>query len=198
MPGKIVIAPLLLTAVMAILPGCAGQPGRTPGQQSAPGDDQAMYNNQPHHEESGFIPGPEITPPGALRAWLDALEGGVRGPRPLIRLPVVIEFSSTHRLSIARAWIGGPGIKPGPDTLRLRLDDGGMGISLVETARGRCRDDALSCALWLEGHWGALVGPVSPSESGEEVPTFAVLGVPGSVGNDGSVRPLRAWIRSGR
>ncbi|MBN2078925.1 MAG: hypothetical protein JW838_08160 [Spirochaetes bacterium] len=194
---KIVIAllPCILIAGITIHPGCSAQKSRIHENETATGEIQAMYNNRLHRGKTVFIPGPAITPPRNLREWLDALERDSRVTRPLIRIPVVIEFTSPHGTSIAGAWIGGPGAKPGPDTILLRLDDGGMGISLVEVARRQCPGNALSCGIWLDGHWGALVRPAPALDDEEDaLPAFAVLGVHGPVTKDEARRPLRAWI----
>ncbi len=191
-------APILfmLIASMAGLPACGARGARVHDEGAAPAEAENMIKKPRHLTHRAFRPGPAIHPSTELLEWLDGLERN--DPRPLIRLPVVIEYTSPRGISIAGAWIGGPGVKQGPDTIRLRLDDGGMGISLVETARGHCHGDG-PCALWLEGHWGALVSPAPPSgERGDDIPSFAVLGVQGPVGEDGPGHPLRAWIEKNR
>ncbi len=185
----------LLIAAMAGLPACGAREARVHDQGAKPGETGTIMMKPRHRTNRAFRPGPAILPSSELREWLDGLEQN-GGPRPLLRLPVVIEFAAPHRLSIARAWIGGPGAEPAPGSIRLRLDDSGMGIPLAEAALRECPGDAPSCALWLEGHWGPLVSPAPPyGEQGDDNPAFAVLAVHGPVKNDGRGRALRAWIR---
>lgn len=183
----------LLIAAMAGLPACGAREARVHDEGAAPGVTETRMMKPRHRTNRAFKPGPAITPPRNLLEWLNGLERN--GPRPLVRLPVVIEFASAHRLSIARAWIGGPGSEPAPGSIRLRLDDSGMGIPLAEAARRECPGDAPSCAIWLEGHWGALVSSAPPSgKRGDDIPAFAVLAVQGPIIEDGKGRPIRAWI----
>lgn len=187
----------LLIAAMTGLPACGAREARVRDEGASPGGTETMIKKPRHLAHRAFRPGPAILPSTELREWLDGLERN--GPRPLVRLPVVIEFTSPHRLSIARAWIGGPGPEPAPGSIRLRLDDSGMGIPLAEASRRECPGEAPSCALWLEGHWGALVGPPRPrDETGEDLPAFAVLGIHGRVRDDGQGRTLRAWVEKNR
>lgn len=187
----------LLIAAMAGLPACGARETRVHDEGASPGGTETMIKKPRHLAHRAFRPGPAILPSTELRDWLDGLERN--GPRPLLRLPVVIEFAAPHRLSIARAWIGGPGTEPAQDAIRLRLDDSGMGIPLAEAALRECPGDAPSCALWLEGHWGALVSPAPPSgERGDDIPAFAVLAIQGPVKKDGQGRAPRAWIEKNR
>ena len=105
--------------------------------------------------ETRFLPGPDIEPSLALLAWF---EGPGQGRS--VRIPVVVTSSP---LGVSGGHVG---MAPGPSeqALRLRLDDGAMGIGLHDRLGEHC-DGAPTCAVWLEGRWGETV-PMPPELSG--------------------------------
>lgn len=159
--------------VLAVLVGCNGQAKSTD-----------MTTPMKPKSESKMVAGPAIAPAAALLDWLEN-EVKPATPRKRIKLPVVVKMDE-HRVSIVDAWVGG-GEAPA-DAIRLKLDDTGMGVALKDQLRRKCA--AATCAVWLEGHWGALVqsGPQLPVPGGKKV--FAVL----SVGEVVSGSGLTAWV----
>ncbi len=138
---------------------CPSRPATGPGGGGPVAVDGQAAGPPPAESDamtSSFVPGPPLSPSGPLLTWLQA-HGGE--PRKLLRLPVVVTFSNPGRFAIGRAWIGGaPADAPPADAVELRLDDTGLKVSLVEHVRARCADDeAMSCALWLDGLWGPRV-----------------------------------------
>ena len=92
------------------------------------------------YPEIVWTKGPSLLPKDALVAWLDSL-----GPKPLVRMPVTIHFRPDG-LGIDRGTAG---------ELDLRLDDTGLGVSLMDHAR-RASPERTSAPLHLEGHWHGM------------------------------------------
>lgn len=92
-----------------------------------------------------FRAGPSVAEASALRAWLDETAAGERAQR--VRLPVVITRST---LGISSAWVGTRADAP-DDALRLRLDDGALGVSLADQLDDRFGAGAGTVVVWLEG-----------------------------------------------
>jgi len=134
--------------------------------------------------EITYGPGPELQPGEVLRAWLE--DQGVRTPKPMLRLPVVLAFEQGQVMGATSAWIGVLPQAP-EDAVMLRIDDSALGISLQERVREHCAPEADSCALWLDGTWGSLLPLLLPPVMGE-IPTFAVRSVKGPVAPGDEVR----------
>ncbi len=115
--------------------------------------------------------GPALAPADALLGWLKSA-----GERRL-RVPVVLRFEDAHRLAIASAQLAARADSVTADAVRLAVDDGGLGVSLLDQLRGLCPADATACAVWLEGRWGALVPMPSIPGFEDEGHPFAVLKV---------------------
>jgi len=101
------------------------------------------------HVELTFTRGPALSPPDALRAWLEQ-----QGDRT-VRLPVTLVLEAPHRIASARVG-----------ELPVTLDDSALGISLVDRLRQACPGQG-ECRVRLEGRWGPdfrvlhFVGPVA-------------------------------------
>lgn len=94
--------------------------------------------------EIAFTPGPALTPAAGALSHLDRL--GAEAPARRVRLPVVLTLDR-ERLAILEARLG-----RGDDASRLRLDDGRLGISLLDRARDLCPPEG-RCVLRLVGYW---------------------------------------------
>ena len=147
--------------IIALIGGCnaapAPRPDRVPGDSPVEGKEQPSPMRMQPTQPLDMVEGPPIHPSGKLLEWLNGSTRTASGARKLIRLPVVIRFADEYRLALGPAFIGASESQLGPDPVALALDDGGMGRSLLDTMRRRCPDDALGCAVWLEGLWGPLV-----------------------------------------
>ena len=97
-------------------------------------------------QEIGFTRGPALTPAAAALSYLDRLAAETRARR--VRLSVSLTLDE-HRLAIVDARLGQPGDTAAP---RLRLDDGALGVSLLDRARDLC-PAGLRCVLGLVGYW---------------------------------------------
>lgn len=134
----------------------------------------SLPGNKTPEAPVAYESGPALVPRAALLAWIDA-QVNVSPPR-LTRVPVTVRFGELHRSGLGPAWIGVG--EPGPETIALDLDDGALGIALVERVNRLCPDPAADrCALWLEGRWGPLVGPAPTPGSSVPRRTLAVLRV---------------------
>ena len=147
------LAPLLFALVFVTAPTAESAPGRKTPQPP-----------------TDFVPGPALTPTGALLTWLEATRSPVRRR---LRIPVRIRFSD-HRLGLAGAVLAVG--EPPKDALRLSLDDSALGISLLERLRHRCPPATPVCAIWLEGAWGPLLSGPTGLPAPKAHP-FAVRGV---------------------
>ncbi len=156
---------------------------RTPG-------DTTMTRMQGKKEAIDFVAGPDVDSVDELGAWFeDNAKSGEARRR--FRIPVVAVFEDEYRLALGDAFIGRPGDVSGDTRLRLHLDDGGLGVALLDTVRARCPKEQPSCALWLEGYWGMLVEmPDWPMKEGTR--PFAVLAVGESIASGEAVRPMMA------
>lgn len=94
--------------------------------------------------------GPSITPPDALKTWLDAHKDTT------IQLPVVVE---SEVLGLGSSWIGTSDADPSEDAVRLFLNDSAMGIGLGDRLRSLCGNPPVRCVVWLEGKWGSSAPP---------------------------------------
>jgi hypothetical protein len=131
-----------------------------------------------------FVPGPELLPVDALRAWLD--ERGATDPAPMLRLPVVLSMDQGLALGVTRAWIG---VLPQPpeDALLIRVDDTTLGIALTDRLAEYCAPDATTCALWLDGTWGSPLPLLLPAVPGAP-PVFTLRSVKGLIAPGEEVR----------
>ncbi len=93
---------------------------------------------------SDFTRGPSIVPGAALLTWLDGTHVDV-GQRK-IRIPVWMDVSA---MGVKDARIGAA---DDADAVRIKLDDGSLGISVADHAR-RATKAGGPAALWLEGKW---------------------------------------------
>lgn len=168
------MAPLLVLALTAMV---AAHPHGPPIVQRAEASPM-----QPTPVRA-FVPGPELLPSAALRAWLD--EQGAKDPRPMLRLPVLLTFDAGLERGLARAWIGDQPV-PREDAVLIAPDDGALGISLADRARELCAPDATACAVWLDGTWGPLVELPGLEPGG--LPVFAVRYVKGLVAPGDEIR----------
>jgi len=104
-----------------------------------------------------FIPGLAIKPSSQLLNWLNNETQTASGSRKLLRLPVVIHFQDAYRLGIGDSFIGTSDQNRDKNPIFLSLSDAAMGVSLLSTLRDICPKTTNSCAVWLEGYWGALI-----------------------------------------
>lgn len=112
-----------------------------------------------------FVEGPSINPVELLLDWIEHQQGLNVSPRKLIRVPVVIIFENERRIAIKDVFIG---ISDGivrENNIMLSVDDARMGISLLSRLRHICPQAGTTCAVWLEGYWGATLSAVAPSEA---------------------------------
>jgi len=121
-----------------------------------------------------------LTPSTNLLTWLGEQAGAH------LKLPVRLQFADEHRLALGPAHVGG-WAEPGPESLALTLDDTALGISLLDRVRDLCPEGDLTCALWLEGSWGPLIGESDPAK-----PTLAVREVGALVDRAQDPTSLRA------
>lgn len=126
-----------------------------------------------------FIPGPKIKPTRQLLDWLNKKAKMISGRRRRIRLPVVIRFEDSFRLSIRDAFVGVSGAYPNKDMLLLSLNDAALGIPLLSRLRDSCSTKRNWCAVWLEGLWGPLIELKQPEQEKEDLTEwlFSVLKV---------------------
>lgn len=122
-----------------------------------------------------FTDGPAVLPADALRAWLEA-SGGKR-----VRLPLQLTLSP---LGVTKATVGSD-----PGALELRLDSTALSMTLMDHLSRHCDTKAPTCAVWIEGTWGAVM-PGLPGPGGSK-PTLAVRAV---VGPLDAGAPLKAQI----
>lgn len=132
-----------------------------------------------------FTQGPAVGDAPALLAWF---EGDGKSKR--VRIPVVINPSP---LGLGSGYIAASTSVPAEDGLLLKLDDGGLGVSLADRVRPDC-PAGVPCAVWIEGIWGANVasGPSfgpgpglgGPSLGGPTKHPFAVRDYIGKVDGD--------------
>lgn len=107
--------------------------------------EDAATSRQPR-QEIGFTKGPALTPAAAALSALDRLAAETRARR--VRLPVSLTLDE-RRLAIVDARLGQPGDTAAP---RIRLDDGALGVSLIDRTRDLC-PVGRPCALRLVGYW---------------------------------------------
>jgi hypothetical protein len=123
-----------------------------------------------------FIDGPNLKPSPALRQWLSDNKGRT------IRLPFAIRLSG---FDVGPAWIGMDGSEPGEDTIHVSLDQGALGVGLLERLGPLCDEPPSTCVVWLQGKWGPTVSN-GPSLNGIDLPgphkePFSVRDVVGRV-----------------
>lgn len=135
--------------------------------------------------------GPALQPAAVLLDWLERHARTETGTRRLFRLPVVVRFEDAYRLAIESAFIGTSEADRNSDSVCLRLDDTGMGMSLVSQLGPYCAGSSRVCRVWLEGYWGRLVEVPLPEREGDVAgKPFAVLKVVGAVqGPPDAARP---------
>lgn len=154
-----------------LLVACAGRDPAPPPPAAAPGPVALPKTPAP---PATFEDGPALGDAPALRAWLDA------NPGRLLKVPVGVAFRADG-LGVERAWIGPTGEEP-PDAIRVRLDDASLGVALLDHLRRACPPGP-TCAVWLEGFWGAVDLPAQaddPTPRNLAVRRFAGLQEPGA------------------
>jgi hypothetical protein len=181
MARLIVVAPFLVALVSC----CPSKPAVPVPPVAADAGPDAPPTPEPVSDAmtSSFQPGPALSPPEPLLAWLQSSAAG--GNRKLLRVPVVINFANPGRFSFGQCWIGTaaatPGVGPPADAVLLKLDGTGLSVSLVEQVKQKCGEQKqLSCVLWLDGLWGPRVegGPaVAPTPDAPPRWPFAVVEV---------------------
>jgi len=107
-----------------------------------------------------FIDGPSLKPSPALRQWLSDNKGRT------IRLPLAIRMSG---FDVGPAWIGMDGSEPLEDSIHVSLDQGALGVGLLERLSPLCDEPPSTCVVWLQGKWGATVSG-GPSLEGIDLP----------------------------
>lgn len=155
----------LLLAALAACNGRASAP-----EPPSPASEDALTS------ETTFVDGPALDKPADLLAWF---EGDGRGR--LVQIPVVVTRSP---LGVGPAHIGTRAEAPGPDAVRLELDDGAMSVSLADRLREHCAAGQ-PCAVWVEGIWGRTV-PMPPSPGDGHA--FSVRRLVGPVGDGDAAR----------
>ncbi len=109
---------------------------------------------------TNFIDGPNLKPSPALRQWLSENKGRT------IRLPLAIRMSG---FDVGPAWIGMDAGEPGEDTIHVSLDQGALGVGLLERLAPLCDKAPSTCVVWLQGVWGPTVSG-GPSLEGIDLP----------------------------
>lgn len=94
--------------------------------------------------EIAFTLGPALSSMAAAQAHLARV--GDEAPPRRVRLPVALTLDK-ERLAIVEARLG-----RGAHAPRVRLDDGRLGISVLDRARDLCPKDE-RCVLRLVGYW---------------------------------------------
>jgi hypothetical protein len=122
-----------------------------------------------------WLEGPRIVQVHELFDWLQKNGTSAQGERLRFRLPIVAFFEGPQRLGISRAFVAVSSEVSGK--LAVTLDDGALGIPLLERLRELCPGSHTSCAVWLEGYWGALIEDPSDGNGAASQRTFAVLKV---------------------
>jgi len=107
-----------------------------------------------------FIDGPNLTPSSALRGWLNENKGRT------IRLPLAIRMSG---FDVGPAWISMDDSEPGEDAIHVSLDQGALGVGLLERLGPLCKEPPSTCVVWLQGKWGPTVSD-GPSLDGIDLP----------------------------
>lgn len=101
-----------------------------------------------------FEDGHALTPAASLIDWLGKNATADGGGRALFRVPVVIVFKDAFRMSISKAFIGTSVDDSGGDKVAIDFDDTAMGVGLFDRLGTMLGPKDLSCAVWLEAHWG--------------------------------------------
>ena len=95
---------------------------------------------------------------------------------------MVARFMDHYRLSI-ETFIGVIDSEPGPDTIRLVLDEALLGSEIViDTVRRQVSHGPGGCALWLYGIWGGVIPVGNPAALANSWP-FTVLHIGDLVGD---------------
>ncbi|WP_133169202.1 hypothetical protein [Streptomyces sp. MH60] len=128
-----------------------------------------------------FVPGPPVRPTQRLLEWLNETAG--TAPGRLVRLPVEIRLDA-QRLGIDAAVLGvGTSEDDGPDSIRLTLNDGAMGVPLAGRVRALCPPGGHDCVVWLDGYWGLPGGAFSQTPRPEADGAIRAVFSPVSVGD---------------
>jgi hypothetical protein len=133
-----------LIAAASLLFGACSAPTHRDDPMPAPTRKLTPY------EAPAYEPGPSLTPRVALLAWIRTAEAAPE--QPMSRVPVTVELRTPGPMGLGDAWLGLGEL--GPESTRVRLRDGALGIALVDRVAHRCPAPATRCALWLEGRWG--------------------------------------------
>ena len=141
-------------------------------------DDAMPTRNLTPYEARAYEPGPALTPRATLLSWIRAEQAAPE--RRMARVPVTVELRTPGRMGLGDAWLGLGEL--GPESTRVRLQDGALGIALFDRVEHLCPAPATRCALWLEGRWGELVPgiPAAADETAavpEGFPVFSVMHV---------------------
>jgi len=150
--------------VIALLAGCTKN-----------GDKNAVPKTLTPPTPGAFQAGPPVSEPATLLKWLQTKARTKAGKRRLFRLTVTVHFQDSYQLGMGDAHIGLTADAPA-GAIKLDLDDGGLGISLLDTMRSRCPNKDV-CSLWLEGYWGPLLEPPPGLDKGDDGHPFAVMRV---------------------
>ena len=91
-----------------------------------------------------------------LKEWLDVNAKTPDGKRTRFLLPVYLQFADAYRLEFSRTVVA---VSPEQveQALELKLEDGAMGVSLMDSVLKLCPEGQTSCVVWLEGYWGHLL-----------------------------------------
>jgi len=187
--GRLVVTLTVLAFALAC--GASSSSDQREGKAAAKKDaeskakaDSKMTRMTPNAAPGEFVAGPTVGLAAELLAWFKE-HAMSNGKRQRFRVPVVVAFEDKYRLDLGEAFVGGSPDVAKDERLRLDLDDGALGIALLDTVQSRCGEGQMTCSLWLEGYWGPLVEiPELPSPPGAW--PFAVLrvGDPIAVGDD--------------
>jgi hypothetical protein len=144
------------------------EPAPTAIIESARAPSASMSNPPPKHtpkrDDQTSAP---LYPASTLLAWLQQDAGDEK--RTMFRVPVVVRFADQARLGLGDVAIAAQEADLTPDSLALDVDDGALGISLLDRLRSSCPPNRQACAVWLEGHWGRLVEVPSPAPASGSV-----------------------------
>ena len=182
---------LLLTTVAFFLVACSTNRPNSDPQSAAPkSHSDAPSEPAPNTAvpeaavtTTQFIDGPGLTPSSELRRWLE------QNKDRTIRLPLAVRMSG---FDVGPAWIGMDDSEPGEDAIHVSLDQGALGVGLLERLEPLCDKPPSTCVVWLQGKWGPTVSD-GPSLEGIDLPgphkePFSVREVVGPVQSSDAAR----------
>jgi hypothetical protein len=130
--------------------------------------------NMTPFDTTNFVPGPKILPSTQLLKALD--KGKNEAKAPLWKVPIVVTRKSDGMGGVESAFIGVDQTLPEADRIYVKLEDGALGVSLLDRLHQYCKESE-SCKLWVAGYWDKPMLGAMPSEPNLHVISLrAVLG----------------------